>query len=59
MAASLHFQEWHNHLLFVKFIPITWRKTYGEHVLKIKFKDSDVEIMFLGASANSCFLLVE
>ncbi len=59
MADNQHSLEWLNHLLFVKFIHITWMKTYGEHVVKIKFKDSDVETMFLGASVNSCYLLVE
>jgi hypothetical protein len=48
MAANLLSLGWHNHLLFVKFILITWKKTYGELVLKIKFKDSDVETMFRG-----------
>jgi hypothetical protein len=48
MAANQHSLGWRNHLLFVKFILITWMKTYGELVLKIKFKDSDVETMFLG-----------
>jgi len=59
MVDNLLSLEWHNHLQYVKFILITWMKTYGEHVVNIKFKDSDVETMFLGASANSCYLLVE
>ena len=59
MVASLHSLGWHNRLPFVKFIRTTLMKTYGGPVLKIKFRDLDVEITCLGAWANSCSLLAE